>query len=253
MQIRQVNLIIIVLSLGLSFSIGACQQNISVPEKILKGEGGWTSKVDPWIYMRDTTYIKITEVKRAGNLWQRQGYLDKVMVDTIFYSPGILKLFAFTIERVPMRKEYIEKTGVFYKYRQNAYVGFRDKIGQTWQLYAFGLGLLDTYKTPERAKQILQWLYFEKLKNATDFILNKDGEWYEERFGANLGERDFWTCMLWQKGTRAPGMYIFQVNYWPRASKVPREQIRVKQFEPVDYPKDLLALFEKEGKESKGN
>ncbi len=233
----------------LFLSLGACRQEISVSEKVLKGEPGWAFSMPPQLYERDSAYIAITAKTRLGNLWDRPGYTDSLMVDTIFYSPDRLKLFAFIIERKPERKNFIESTGIMHSYRGDAYVGFRYSVGQTWELYAFDLGLLGTYETPEKAKQVLQWLYFKKLKEAPDFIINEDGKWQEERFGANLGERAFWSSMLWRKGTRAPGLYIFQTYRWLMSGHSPSEQVKVKNFESIDYPKDLLEMFKKESEE----
>ena len=62
------------------------------------------------------------------------------------------------------------------------------------------------------------------------------------RYEANLGERAFWSSLVWQKKVRAPGLYIFQT----RDLVVGGHRFVLKEFPLIEYPADLLAQFREE-------
>ena len=200
----------------------------------------WAGTVSPEAYERDQEYIAYTYRARSDP-WGGEGFPNAVEVDTIHYSPDHLKLCALLALRITNREEARERMGQKHSYSGRAFVGFRERLGEPWQLYPFGNELFFGYKTPESVVRAMRRTYFRDLKRTGDLVLDDAGDVVAEPYGANLGERAFWSCLLWQRGRRLPGLYTFQARYH-RVGGDPRRFVE-KEMKAVDYPPSLLQRF----------
>ncbi|MEM9983252.1 MAG: hypothetical protein AAF734_12210, partial [Bacteroidota bacterium] len=149
--------------------------------------------------------------------------VTEIVVDSIFYSPDSLKIFALTAfsykgrvlveEEEGTPEEYKDYTGReeddFYDGR--ALIGFRDSLRQGWRLFPFNkvIGL----KRSENLQKLLEGqkrYYFSDLADETDRVRRK----YYLRYKYNVNDKHFWDkSPVWEKGLRVKGYYNFQTDH----------------------------------------
>jgi hypothetical protein len=133
-------------------------------------------------------------------------------------------------------------------YDMAAVIGFRDDTNEMWKLYPLEIFSAECYDSKEAVISVTGQYYFEAMKASCPEWVNRknidsikfggklrwdlekqradmgladkkgdsiSGLEYDilEDFGYNLQEKDFWDkSLLWEKGARVKGYYLFQLN-----------------------------------------
>lgn len=199
------------------------------------------------MYQRDSTYIVATieqfidkEVSYFNFAKQYNLPLNKIeiYVDTILYSPDTLKMVTFVIKKMPDMEA--ADTNVFY-YSGGDLKGFRSSTKEPWHIYPnfhCGPSGLPEYNSVRR---ILHRCCFEELKTESTYVWDSSKmDLILESYRYNMDEKDFWdSSVLWRKGARTAGAYIFQ----NRGTVKPWDENPVQIIPKLDYPDSLLDLY----------
>ena len=177
---------------------------------------------------------------------------DKITidVDSIFYSPDSLKLFAFVIETDPdVQHNDLEK----YVFSGNSIIGFRQNKKSIWTLYNFdqySIAGLNNYNDVRNSfrRYYLGEGYFKSASayywdgvhpDTADMILG-DYNRVSIDFGYNLDDKDFWDkSIVWKKGSRIPDYYGFQTV----GNVVPGDENAIVLLPKLSYSDSLLDLY----------
>ncbi len=217
------------------------------------------------IYQRDSLYI-------ATTIWQ---FMDKkvdifdfykqykipfdkvrVDVDSIFYSPDSLKLFAFTIASIP---DYESKIPNKLYFDGMDMIGYRSSKKDIWNIWYFGQYRPSGYDNYNKVRNLFRWYYLGdgKFKNdegtywdgvhndtlgmARSITFPKENNRVSIKFGYNIDDKHFWdSSIVWKKGNRIPGYYGFQT----KGDVVPGYMDSPIRIIPhLDYPDSLLNLY----------
>ena len=209
-------------------------------------------------YERDSLYITHTiwELIRQ-NYYLYSGYdtfdvpVEEVSIycDTIYYSPDDLKFVSMIITKNPNNEGASNRVNPDkgYYFSGKAFAGVRDSMNSPWSIYPllhYRPTLWDTY---ESLSTLLRKHYQEDLKNTQRWVLKGNQQKVLEYFGSNLGDPEFWDDnLLWRKGVRLPGLYIFQTteNRELPYKRLPSEKVYTKVVYPeLIYPDSLLVRF----------
>lgn len=217
------------------------------------------------VYQRDSFYIAHTVMefmKKGVDIFDFHNQfnipLDKVVihVDSIFYSPDSLKLFAFVII-----KDYESNSKIpdAYYYTGEGFVGFREKAKQPWSIWLFNQYTPAGFKSYDKVRSYLRKYYLGSGRFKFDYATYWDGIHNDTlgmarrltvpnqdnrvniKFGYNLDDPLFWdSSIVWKKGSRIPGYYAFQTigNVAPGFVDSP-----IKKMPILDYPDSLLKLY----------
>jgi hypothetical protein len=223
------------------------------------------------VYSKPTPHYKRDSLYVAETIWQ---YIDKevdifdsykshkidislvkVYVDSVFYSPDSLKLFAFVIIKVP-DNESVELDDFYYS--GSDMIGYRDSTNSPWQVYYFGHYRPAGYDTYKKVSNLFRWYYLKdgKFKSSIDVYWDgrrndtlgmareitfpKQNNRVSIKFGYNIDDPLFWSkSIIWKKGNRIPGYYSFETN----GSTVPGSNNPIKNIPKLDYPDSLLNLY----------
>ncbi|MBK9247391.1 MAG: hypothetical protein IPM69_04585 [Ignavibacteria bacterium] len=175
--------------------------------------------------------------------------VDKIIYETFdaYYSPDSLRIVVFVSKFSPIIKKWENKswTEKDMDYNLNSMIGFRDSTNQPWVVYPLDISMLTDFPNKEEALALYRHKYFNKLSefmynvNVVDTNYGKPYidkvpidikkllsdnpdpvKCYERTIGFNLGDSLFWTrSLLWQKGSRLPGLYVFQVKNCVRSDE----------------------------------
>lgn len=216
-------------------------------------------------YYRDSLYL-------ATTVWQ---FMDKkvdifdyykqykipfakvrIDVDSIFYSPDSLKLFAFIIETIP---EYENNKPNEYFYSGNCLIGYRTNKSEPWTVYSFDQFTPTGFKNYNKVRNLFRGYYLSNGKFKNDYATYWDGIHNDTlgmarsitipkeenrvniKFGYNIDDKRFWdSSIVWKKGSRIPGYYAFQTkgNVAPGYTDNP-----IKIIPHLDYPDSLIRLY----------
>ena len=203
--------------------------------------------------------------------------LEKMTYETLdaYYSPDSLRTLVFVSKFCPVIKKWVKKTWTEndMDYSLNSMIGFRDSTNQPWIVYPLDTKMLTDFPNREEALALYRHYHFKEISEFMYDINVVDTNYgapyidkvpieiksllrgnpdpvkcYQRIIGYNLGDSLFWTrSLLWQKGSRLPGLYVFQVNNcvrsdegelwggkpWDSRVKVPK----------IDYPDSILQMY----------
>jgi hypothetical protein len=163
----------------------------------------------------------------------------EINVDTILYSPDTLKMLAFIIKKMPdMEAKHIND---YYYYSGCDLKGFRNSTHEPWKIYPTFLCAPSGMPNYNRVRYDLRYFYFNVFKNTGTYVWDSGShEPALAYFNYNADERNFWdSSVLWKKGARTPGDYLFQ----NKGNVKPGDENAVWILPPLDYPDSLLKLY----------
>lgn len=215
-------------------------------------------------YKRDSLFIATTvwqfidkEVDIFQSYKRRHVPLEKVRihVDSIFYSPDSLKLFAFVITENP---DLEEKDSSAIYYSGSGMIAYRDSLKQPWIVHFFGQYRPAGWKYYNQVRNLFRHYYLKngKFKNDSDIYWDgrrndtlemvreitfpKQNNRVSIKFDYNLDEPLFWSkSIVWKKGNRIPGYYSFETN----GNVAPGSSDPIKNIPKLYYPDSLLNLY----------
>jgi hypothetical protein len=152
-------------------------------------------------------------------------------------------------------------------YGARSIIGFRDDTNSIWNLYPLGIFSVECCLSRQSAFYSMSQYYFYKMRTHAVYWVNKknvntikyngkfepqsaDKEMKSidslngtqddvlEDFGYNLQDKDFWNrSLLWEKGARVKGYYLFQLN---GNGGTAIDQIHLPK---INYPDSILKLY----------
>jgi hypothetical protein len=166
---------------------------------------------------------------------------DKITidVDSIFYSPDSLKIFAFVIETDP---DVQHKKPDKYVYSGNALIGFRSSKKTYWTLYNSGLFSIAGLENYNDVRNSFRKYYLGEGRFKTDWHYYWDSvkqDYVDISFGYNIDDARFWdSSIVWKKRV-IPGYYSFQTKDQAK----PGDENTIIIIPHLDYPDSLLRMY----------
>lgn len=165
----------------------------------------------------------------------------QTQVDTILYSPDMLKLFAIVIEKIP-EPESNEQSQKWY-FNGNPVLGFRSTEGSCWQLYPETRPLSPiNFRTAKEVSKVMRANYFSDEFREVKMGIFERGEQVFAPFKYNPLDSLFWTeSLYWMKGAHTDSLYYFQTVRDPQPGKM--THALSKQPLPVTYPDSIRQRY----------
>lgn len=204
-------------------------------------QSGYKSFTEP-----DSAALAAAEEIGAQSGYERPTTLDSllrqvsVQIDTIFYSPDTLKLFAFAIAQIPgwTPKNYDQPDD----FDGQAMAGYRTRQDTCWTL--FYTGPLHPLGRPssDRVSWEMRRYFLSDAFASHEMYAHEDGEAVSKAFKYTPADTLFWTeSLMWERGALRPGYYYFETVRAPSMQDVTRT--RVKQPIPVSYPDSIRQMY----------
>jgi hypothetical protein len=221
---------------------------IRTPDRIYHKTADYTVNVKKQEYVRDSLYLGYTVLKFIDFQFANYSSLSKpvvVVVDSIFYSPDKLKLFAFCIVRDTNNTNWglINRPKNKYFYNGRNLIAYRSDINAVWDVHNFDQYTPVRWDTYKEVYNLFRFYYYNQFKDDMgsqwDSTINN---LVSVKFDYNLNEKAFWDkSLVWRKGALIPGYYNFQLDGNVRASDPSPVIVRPT----IVYPDSILRLYGK--------
>ncbi|MFN0188645.1 MAG: hypothetical protein ACKVQV_08085 [Bacteroidia bacterium] len=196
------------------------------------------SKANWWTF-EDYSKMYYLENKDVQYFIERVFYDDEKKKIIVWYGEKLQN--ASSIENYSNDKKLnrICPSGADTIYSMSALIGFRDNINEIWNLFPFENQSASCSPNKERALLILEFYFFNKMKEHKMWRVvqngEKKGELELKEYGNNLQDESFWEkCWLWEKDSiNSNNLYPFQVESY----KITGENKLNRIAKPFEVPK----------------
>ncbi len=213
-------------------------------------------QMNPDYYTADSLLIVYTimEMREKGGFLLSnpfdEGLLDQftTFVDTIFYSPDTLKLISLIVERAPCNigagYPFQERKENCFYFNGFAFIGYRESPKTQWNLYVHDQCRASSFGDYKTVINLLREYFLDNILICRGVsVPDRKGNYVYRTYNYNIDEFGFWDSIVWQKGVRDPGLYLFQFKF--QSKEYMKGDTTAIPYFPISYPDSLIKHYSK--------